>query len=170
MRLRRVPTLLLALLVAAASAASLVILKITYRGTPVSVTIDAPGANSHIDGCRVKLRGRVSPGDTRLALAVRSERDDGWWIQPYVVADSGNWMVEALLGTDTEGIDQNFIIVALASADPLIIDVLTGRHVWPRRDASNAQVLGCPPNYGSKVSALPPVAKSRPTAVRRVRR
>jgi hypothetical protein len=173
LRLRVVPGLVLGVLVSAAGAASLFIATRGRSGS-VDIRIAEPLNGAQIEGCRVQVRGSVSPSNVRVGIAVRSETDDKWWIQPYVLptegGDTATWSVEVFLGTATEGINENFQLVALASADPVIVDALNFRHLWTRRHLDDLPATGCPENFGTEVLGLPPLPKSTPTIVRRAGR
>lgn len=101
---------------------------------PVQVEITAPRNGLWVEGTSLSVEGIVRPAGARVTLVIRSERDPRWWVQPVVrpsrIADGvGYWTVKGSLGTKTEGIGQTFEVVALASLNNIIFDLLTGRYV-----------------------------------------
>ena len=163
----------LALLFAGASIAVLLLVRTQYSSRPVDVRVDDPASGALVEGCRVRVSGTVSPSDARVGVAVRSETDNKWWIQPYVEATAGpeanRWSVEVFLGTTREGVGQNFLVVPLASTDPVFMDVVTGRHLWTSRRSVSVPSSGCPENFGATVPALPQLSKATGLVIRRER-
>lgn len=99
------------------------------RPSEVTVTILQPPNGARVEGSRLRVSGVVQPPGALVTLVVRSETDDRWWVQDVVRADarSGEWSIEAFVGTPTEGRGKRFTILALASADSALFHVFTGR-------------------------------------------
>jgi hypothetical protein len=96
----------------------------------VSVIVVSPKNNSKIAGTKLHVVGTVSPSDSRVTLIASSETDRFWWIQPFAeVAKDGSWSSDVYLGTKTEGVNELFQIVALASANSILYDLLTNRYL-----------------------------------------
>ena len=90
------------------------------------------------EGHHVQITGTVSPADARVTVAIRSEKDPMWWIHSIVRAkspgsDTGKWSVTGYLGTPESGINENFHIIAIASADNWLLEILTGRSLKANR-------------------------------------
>jgi hypothetical protein len=148
----------LSTLVAAASFAFLFLFSTGFQPSPVKVQIDSPETNDIFSNNRVRITGTVSPADARVTVAIRSEKDPMWWIHSIVrdkstENDTGKWSVIGYLGTLESGINENFHIIAIASSDDWLLEILTGRSLKANK----------PTNH------LPPWPPSIPVVVRRVK-
>lgn len=157
-RLRWVPSLLVAAVAAGGALAGLYLWASAAKPTPVVVAIVEPKSMEQVEGARLRVSGTVSPSRARVTLLVRSERDLRWWAQSVVTsADAGggvgSWSIDAHLGTREAGARENFQIVALASADGSLFNLLTGRAV----------------SGNTTLTSVPLWEKSAPVVVRRTR-
>ena len=81
-----------------------------------------------------------------------------WWIHSIVRAkstenDTGKWSVIGHFGTLESGINENFHIIAIASSDNWLLEILTGRSLKANRPTIH----------------LPPWTPSIPVVVRKVK-
>lgn len=129
--LRRWPGAALALLGAGAGFASLYLFSTEAQPRKAVVTIRQPPNGTRVAGYRLRVEGVARPADSLVTLVVRSETDEHWWVQDVVRPDpqSGLWSIDAYLGTPTQGVRQSFTILALASADGTLFNLLTGRRL-----------------------------------------
>jgi hypothetical protein len=120
LRLRRRPAAVFAAVAASGALGALHLLLARSGGGIIGVALDTPTFGTRIAADRVLVRGTVSPTDARVMVAVRSEKDLHWWLNPLsepggVDATSGAWSISVPIGTKSEGMNQNFHLVALAS-------------------------------------------------------
>jgi hypothetical protein len=104
----------------------------TLKPSPTDVRITVPVSGLHLVGRTLLVEGVVKPPGSTIALAIRSERDTYWWIQPVVKTSTqerieAHWSIRATFGTADAGIGENFQIIALASADGRWFDLIAGR-------------------------------------------
>lgn len=157
LRVKRAPASAVGIFIMMGVVSSLFIHSHYARPTPVHVTIASPRSGQEILGHRIRVAGTVAPPGARVALVIRSEKDVRWWVQGVVDAEvqqdgTCEWAVDSRLGTGTEGINENFQIIALGSADGTAFNALTGRIVMK----------------GTRNAALPDWWQSSPTVVRRI--
>lgn len=129
----------------------------SLRPYNITLKITAPNSLDIIKGDRVSITGTVSPSEALVTVVIRSEKAIGWWVQSIVHPKNdkgliGHWSIKGYLGTKHEGINQNFYIIAIASADSLLFNLLTGRFVVANKFVKN----------------IPPWTQSDPVLVRRV--
>lgn len=132
--LRWTPSFLLASLVAASLIAGLYIARSNFSPKSVKVTIESPKTNTKLKRHKIQISGTVFPANARVAVAIRSEKDPRWWIQSVIRpdrqdGDMGKWSINGYLGTPNAGKNENFYIVALASADNPFLAALTGHEI-----------------------------------------
>lgn len=147
----------LAMVVGGGTFGSLYIYQISVRPYNVTLTITTPFNGAKIKGDRVNIAGTVNPSQASVTVLIRSEKAIGWWVQSIVRPKNekgpiGHWSIKGYLGTEHEGINENFYIIAIASADSLLFNLLTGRIVIANRFVEN----------------IPPWTLSDPVIVRRV--
>jgi hypothetical protein len=117
-------------------------LAIAWRATlspsPVSVEITAPEPQTEFSNFEITVEGNVSPPWARVYALVHPHTTDQWWVQnlpPFRHADLGGksatWETTAYIGTETLGVDDSYDIIALASNEPLLLDILIGRYLQP---------------------------------------
>lgn len=157
-RLRRLPSLFVTLLALCATLASLYLYSSIAKPSPVAVTITSPRSGHEVIENRVRVTGKVSTPESRVTLVVRSERDLRWWAQEVVSPERDKdglwkWSIDAHLGTDEVGQNENFQIIALASADSSFFNLITGRVV----------------SENSTFTTVPLWEQSEPIVVRRVK-
>lgn len=157
-RLRWLPSLLVAMLAAGATLALLYLFSSTARPTPVAVTIISPASGSVVTENRVRVTGKVSRPEARVTLVVRSETALKWWAQAVVTPERDEdglwkWSINAHLGTREAGVDENFQIIALASADSWLFNLITGRAI----------------SENSTFTTIPLWEQSEPVVVRRMK-
>lgn len=157
-RLRRPArwTVAVVLLAVAATIAGLTLYRDAAGQRRVQVSIDVPASGHTVEGYRLRIAGTVHPADAEVAVLVRSEIDDHWWVQPVVRADRtgdgpGRWSVNGYVGTARDGRGENFQLVALASADGRLFNLFTGRYL--RR--------------GYRLGTIPPWPMSDPVVIHR---
>lgn len=123
--------LALALLGASAGFASLYLFSTEAQPQKVDLTIQRPRNGARVEGYRLRVEGVARPASSLVTLLVRSESDERWWVQDVVRPDpqSGLWQIDAYLGTPKEGVRQSFTILALASNDGVLFNVLAGRRL-----------------------------------------
>jgi hypothetical protein len=123
--------LALALLGASAGFAALYLYSTEAQPRKVDLAIRQPKNGARVEGNRLRVEGVARPASSLVTLVVRSESDERWWVQDVVRPDpqSGLWLIDAYLGTPTEGVRQSFTIVALASDDGVLLNVLAGRRL-----------------------------------------
>ncbi len=96
-----------------------------------SIQIDEKGAPQVVEGAWPTIEGSVVPPEARVILLVHWVHDNKWWIQDSVKRGSlGAWQANINLGTRQKGAREQFQVVALASTNPWIIDVLRGYWLW----------------------------------------
>jgi len=129
--LHRRLVLALALLVAGAVFASLYLFGIEARPRRVEVAIRQPTNGTRVEGHRLRVEGVVRPASSLVTLVMRSESDEHWWVQDVVRPDpqSGLWFIDAYVGTPKVGARQSFTIIALASDDGALFNLLAGRRL-----------------------------------------
>jgi hypothetical protein len=131
LRMRPSMSLLAAVLAAGACLALLSLFSAEAPARKASVTIEHPPNGTRVEGYRLRVEGAVHPASSLVTLLVRSESDDRWWVQDVVHPDpqSGRWLIDAYVGTSTEGVRQSFTLLALASDDGVAFNLLTARHL-----------------------------------------
>jgi hypothetical protein len=154
--LRWLPSLVLVTVVASGTLAGLYLIRSYVRPTPATVTVSGPML-TELTGTHLRLRGTVTPAQSRVTVVVRSETDQRWWVQSVVSAENdgsgaGRWAIDAVIGSAQEGNDENFQIVALASADSFAFNLITGRFLFK----------------GNTLRNMPQWQQSEPIVVRRV--
>jgi hypothetical protein len=114
-----------------AACAGLILFSVSWRPAVAVVKITDPPAFSMTGGYRLRVKGTVSPSAARVTLVVRSEKAIDWWVQQTASVDSnearGTWTIDAFLGTPSQGSFQSFQVIALASPNPWLLDLLSGR-------------------------------------------
>lgn len=95
----------------------------------VEVTIIKP-ADGDGTSLWVTVEGTVDPPDSRVWLLVHPSQDTKWWVQPPVeVLPQGVWRREINLGNHHEGAGEYFQVLAVASDNPAIIEILRNRNL-----------------------------------------
>jgi len=141
-RIRWIPALFLAILVMTSIFCGLYLFCTYAKPTPVKVIIALPKSGDQVTEPYVVISGTVIPNNARVTLVVRSEKAIKWWIQNMaevktVEGVAGQWQTKVSLGTQEEGIGENFQIIAIASADNVLFNILTGRHFTVRQPCDN---------------------------------
>jgi hypothetical protein len=134
LRMAWIPAVMLALLVAAGVFGALYLFRSHASPSPVQVSITSAQSGDLVVEKSVQISGTVVPNNASVTVIVRSEKDMKWWIQDMAkvkIRDDviGQWQTTVLLGTQSEGIDENFQIIALASSDNMLFNILTGRYI-----------------------------------------
>lgn len=126
----------------------------------VLVNITSPKPAAEVDGLKITVQGDVEPQWARVYVLVHPSSTDQWWVQDLlqfrrIESDdkSAVWSTTAYLGTEELGTTDSFDIIALASADLLVRDILTGRYLQP----------------GETLKVLPLLNQSNLVTVRRIR-
>lgn len=148
---RRRPTLVASLLTAIAVLALLFVLRTSLKPRHVELHITRPEGGAIVEGYKLRVEGTAKPAEALVTLAVRSEKDQTWWVQDLVRPDpvSGRWSIESYLGTPNEGRGEHYYLVALASADGPFTSFLLGRRL----------------STGMKLRTIPPWNQSEPIVV-----
>lgn len=155
-RLRLLPTGLLAVVTFASTAGALAMTDPTANGT-ATVEVRTPGFGELIAAGSTVVSGNVRPPTADVVVALRSEKDLNWWLWPVEKSGSldpttGSWKLEVQLGAGSAGIEENFQIVALAAGLP-----------WHCRFRRCARVVP-----DGKQPSLPAWTRSEPLTVRRI--
>lgn len=158
LRLRWTPVLIVAVLAATATVAILLVARLYKAPRPVQVIIVSPRGGADVSGTRIRVAGTVAPEGATVMLLVRSERDLHWWPQDRVTkgrgpGNIGTWSVDAHLGTERQGPGESFIVLAVASNDPWIFNLLTDRWI----------------NLRSVQRTVPRWGRSEPAVIYRIR-
>jgi hypothetical protein len=104
-----------------------------------------PGIDFRYDGAVAddelfEVRGTTTPPDARVAVLVREGRNPRWRVQaPIETINNGRWSLRVHLGDDHGGVGEHFEVVAVASTNLWLIDLLRGRLMW------TGETLACPP-------------------------
>jgi uncharacterized membrane protein (UPF0136 family) len=113
---------------------------------PVAVEITSPLSRTEIGGQTTTILGTVSPADSRVMILIHPWDADHWWVQegPAIVGideetNSAVWQAQIVLGEENVGRNEAFEVIALGSQDPLLFDLLVGRHL-----AEGEEVVGLP--------------------------
>jgi hypothetical protein len=98
---------------------------------PVHIYIDTP-LQATVQGTQAQIQGTVSPKNSRIYVLVHPIHTNKWWVQavPSISDDateSATWTSIIYLGAENAGQGEYFEVIALASADSLIADILSGR-------------------------------------------
>ena len=157
-RVKRWPACALAVAILTGTVGSLLWYSLWAKPTPVGVAIVSPRSGEDLSGDRIRITGTLTPARGTVTVAIRAKSDPRWWVQRVVrlretAADTGTWTVEGHLGTDTEGIGEEFYLIGLGSADGVLFNALTGRAAWE----------------GMKGPHLPKWSQSSAVVVRRVK-
>jgi hypothetical protein len=136
----------------------LVLLRLSTEPGSAVVSITSPRPSTHVEGYQLQVSGTVRPAHARVTLLVRSERDPRWWVQTVVhprtiEGTTGLWSIDARVGTATEGIQETFYIVALASSSTYWHDIVSGHDL----------------TTGRRLLAVPAWSQSEPLTVWRAR-
>lgn len=124
--------LALAVLAGAAAISGLALLRAQPSSRQLAIEITSPATASRVEGHQVWISGTVDPTDAQVAVAVRAEGSDLWWLQETVRPQAdGRWSIAAYLGEPEVGRGEDFQVVALASTDPPWLDLLKGRRPTP---------------------------------------
>jgi len=99
------------------------------------VWITSPHTGIMVKDTVLKISGIVNPASARVTARVRSEHDTCWWVQEIVRAEKqegneGQWSLTAYIGTKETGVNENYEIIALASDDGNIFNLLTERYIY----------------------------------------
>ena len=117
------------------------------------VTIDFPPSGMVVEEPEVKVSGTVSPPDARVFVLVYPWDSNRWWVQAEPTLTESNsgsaWETTVVLGSNALGSEEGFEIVAVASRDPLLFDVLNERYYEP----------------GQELDSLPPLSRSNSATV-----
>ena len=142
--------LLVAVLVGAGTFGSLAGLEI-IPASPVEVRITSPSSGTIINESKIAITGTVSPPHARVLVLVHPVDSNRWWVQlaPRLSLQESNqaesqWETTIYLGDETQGVGEEFEVIALGSQAPLLFDILTGRYH----------------QSGDEVYALPPLSRS----------
>ena len=126
----------------------------------VRVNITSPKPATEVDGFKITVQGDVLPQWARVYVLVHPSTTDQWWVQDlpqFRRIESEDkpaiWSTTAYLGTEELGATDYYDIIALASSDPVICDILTGRYLRP----------------SETVRVLPLLNQSNPITVKRIR-
>jgi len=125
---------MLTLWIAAGLCSALLWFVLTPERWPASVHLAAPSQGAVIEGASTTVSGITTPPGARVVVLVSPERTNGqWWVQDEAVLDehSGRWSVAARLGSETEGNEQTYAIMALATSEPSILQALGDRRFRP---------------------------------------
>ena len=96
--------LALAALAGAAAISGLALLRAQPSSRQLTIEITSPATASRIEGHQVWISGTVKPPDARVAVAVRPDGSDLWWLQETVRPQAdGHWSVAAYLGEPEVG-------------------------------------------------------------------
>jgi hypothetical protein len=113
------------------TAAGLVLFSLLWQPAATTVVITHPPAFSVAHSHYLQMKGTIASKKARVTLIVRAETDTQWWVQEIIYvndrASLSAWTVDALLGTPSQGVGENFHIIALASPNPRLLDLLGGR-------------------------------------------
>lgn len=134
LRMAWVPSAMLALLVIAGVLGALYLFRSHAKPSHVQISITSPQSGKSVTKKSVQISGIVMPNNASVTVVVRSEKDMKWWIQDMAKVKIrndviGQWQTTVLLGTQSEGINENFQIIALASSDNMLFNILTGRYI-----------------------------------------
>jgi hypothetical protein len=132
----------LALWVAAGICSLLLWVVLTPGRWRAAVRLATPIPGASVDGPRVTVTGTVDPPDARVGVIVNPETAvDSWWVQDKIKVDvqSGRWSGIARLGNDMAGSEVTFSVMAFASSEPWILQVLG------HRSFHAGQILKAPP-------------------------
>lgn len=159
LKFKRFHAIIIATLAAVSVFGTLSIYRDYAKPTPVNVVITSPSTGARLEGYRVQVTGTVFPPDALVTVVIRSETDLKWWVQtivkPEPIDDNkiGKWTINGYIGTDKAGINKNFYIIALASADNVLFNLLTGRTIAARTSLKN----------------IPLWSQSEPVVIRRIK-
>lgn len=94
-----------------------------WFGSPVAnVTMELPAA---VRGSWITVEGTVFPQDAKVYVLVHPAKADGWWVQPEAIKGvAGAWKADVNLGTPQNGKDTYFQVVAVATTNPAVFDLL----------------------------------------------
>lgn len=153
--LRKVPLVLLVLIATAAFYIGLASLRL-IPSSPVSVTVEEPASSTRVSARVLLVRGTVLPARARVQVLVHPWSSDRWWVQRTpvvveVVGDSATWEAQVFLGTEEQGNNETYEIVAVGSDDALLFDVLAERY-FP---------------VGSQLASLPLLSRSQTLVISR---
>jgi hypothetical protein len=98
----------------------------------VHVVIESPQQGAAVEGDWIVVKGTVNPPGTRVVLLAHPCRDVNWWVQPDMKVVGGAWKCEANLGTSAKGGGECFQLLAVASRDPWLVDILKESSLWKR--------------------------------------
>jgi len=135
LHLLRVPRILLSISAGLSAIALLFAYQANAQMTPVEIRIVSPSDNSRAESALISVSGTVRPADARVTLMVSGETDERWWIQSIIVSQSrdgnhGVWSINAHLGEPVPSKPENFQIIAMASGDSRLFNLITGRVIW----------------------------------------
>jgi hypothetical protein len=129
LRLRWLPTLAIAISALVAIGFAVRLAQWVIPARPVDIRIDAPEAGQTIQGVRVQVSGTARPTTARVTVVVRPEGENRWWTQkPAILTTDGSWRVDDFLGEPDDGAAKNYELAAIASADRVWLDLVTGRY------------------------------------------
>jgi hypothetical protein len=156
LRVRRLPAIVFA--TSAATIAAFIVHVglpplLTTRG-PV-VRILQPHSPATATEMSIQVRGSVTPSDADVIVAVRSQQAQDWYLNKVsALSPGGGWIVTVNLGEATNGIDEDFNLLALARSKD-------------KTSAAEDKLIATPER--SRVVALPEWERSNPVIVRRER-
>jgi hypothetical protein len=158
LRMAWVPAFMLALLVIVGVWGALYLFRAHASPSHVQVSITSPKSGDLVAEKGVQISGTIVPNNASVTVVVRSEKDMKWWIQEMAkvkISDGvvGQWQTTALLGTRSEGIGENFQIIALASSNNTLFNILTGRYI----------------TVGQTCDRIPRWEQSKPVVLRRTK-
>lgn len=116
LRIRRLPSVVLALFGACGVLwAGRLVTPLPEIPSDVRVQIVSPQTGITVPSQQIEVAGIVEPRGSKVLVAVRSETADMWSVLSVGPVLSGDrWRIMVSLGTSTEGLNENFSIVALA--------------------------------------------------------
>jgi len=97
---------------------------ITIR--PVKVTITKPVDGEHVN-MRYLVQGTVDDPHSKVHVIVHPLSVSSMWVQPPpLVNTDGRWKTNVYFGTHNQGTDEKYEVVALATNENFLVNLLTG--------------------------------------------
>ncbi len=86
----------------------------------VQIKIESPQQSSEVS-LESTVRGTVSDPKVRVYVLVHPLKTNQWWVQrsPSPTNQDGSWRTSCFLGTETEGMNEEFELLALATTESL---------------------------------------------------
>lgn len=109
-----------------AATLSIYLFSIFWFGGPVAqVKIKVPPDLLATNRSWITIEGTVSPPDARVHVLVHPNQDLYWWVQQEATKGiQGAWRAEVSLGIPENGKGTHFQVVAVASTNSIIFDVI----------------------------------------------